>query len=344
MALDHYLPATYLASFSDEEVVPRRERRILCGDIQTKKCRWDKVGNIAAENDFYRVESKDLFPVDSVWGGYESQFATALEELISGSLEAEKWLRVLVPFVAGILVRGPDFNQRFTRRVQKLQFTPDKDNINSVRLIELQRLLAPVLVARWQVFEINGSENLIANDIGFAPYTDTNTGSLGITVPLNKQYTLALTPKLERPIIVAREDRWFPLIEYTKLKLNNQDDLNKTLAVGARRFIFGSNESTIQSLLHEKRRNTRVPEPGEIGFISGPHAAVHEFTWHKLVSAISKKPSSKDSWNFEFDWKQIANGWAPPVFLPVNLPQFPPALQRIDNVIGVNLYEVPGFT
>ena len=97
--------------------------------------------------------------MDSVWGGYESRFAVALDGLISGSLDAAIWLRVLVPFVAGVLVRGPDFNHRFTRRTQGFQFTPDKDNINSVRLLELQRLLAPVLAARWQVFKTNGSES-----------------------------------------------------------------------------------------------------------------------------------------------------------------------------------------
>jgi len=40
MPLDHYLPATYLASFSDDEVIPRRESKILVGDIQTNKCFW----------------------------------------------------------------------------------------------------------------------------------------------------------------------------------------------------------------------------------------------------------------------------------------------------------------
>ena len=71
---------------------------------------------------------------------------------------------------------------------------------------------------------------------------------------------------------------------------------------------------------------------------------VHEFTWHRLVSTLSKNPCDEGAWSFDLDFSAIAAGWYPPVIMPINLPEFPPALRRDGNKIIVSFYDVQGLT
>ncbi len=346
MALDHYLPATYLASFSSENTLPRRDRMLVVGDLQKGRSFRSKAGNIAAEQNFYTIPAKTGDPriIDKVWGDYEAGFSNALEALIGGTIDAITWARVIIPFVAGILVRGPDFNQRFGFRLKGLRLSKGRENTNIARLLELQRLFAPVIAARWQVLAAQGEEDIITNDIGFVAFENMNSAELGISIPLTRHNVLTLIPRRARPIVIVKENNWYPIIEYSNLSPDDHNHLNSTLVANARRFIFGSNETAISSFFGNKYETRLVPEPGELGFISGPLAVLHEFTWHRLVSVLSKSPLSQDAWSFAFDWQAISNGWAPPIYFPDNLPEFPPSLKRDGDMITVSLYDVPGFT
>jgi len=84
--------------------------------------------------------------VDETWREYKNGLSNAIEALIGVRVDARTWARVMVPFVACMLVRGPDFAGRFGRRLAALGigdidggYTP-ADNANLARLMELQRL------------------------------------------------------------------------------------------------------------------------------------------------------------------------------------------------------------
>ena len=123
MPKHHYLPATYIASFSQSDTFPRRERVVYVGNKKNKSCFKATAANIGYEKNLYMV-SPDLFltgPVsneylEKLWSGYETRLAEAIEKLINVDLDADTWARVLVPFVAGILVRSRDFQTRVNRR------------------------------------------------------------------------------------------------------------------------------------------------------------------------------------------------------------------------------------
>lgn len=354
MPLHHYLPATYLAAFSPEQTIPRRERLLTIGDRSTGRCFRAPAAKVACQRDYYTLfdETKDPEEVDKVWSEYEHTLASAIEQLISKSINAEDWTRVLVPFVSGLLVRGPDFEQRFGARlsglgvssVSSVGASSDRDNTNRARLFELQRLLAPVLAAKWIVFETQGDGPLITNDIGFAGYVDGRIGELGIAVPMTLSHVLLLVPTRDRVIVGVRDGRWVPIIEYRQLHAGNHLKLNETLGRWARRFLFGPDEAAVRQYLTQQISPSPVPEPGMLGFIDGPLAVVHEFTWHRLVGVLAKHPESEQSWSFELDWGAIAKGWCPHIIFPLNLPAFPPSLSRVGNAIRVTFYEVEGFT
>lgn len=153
MPLDHYLPATFLASFSQELCQPRRKSLLAVGDvIKKREPRWDKAENLAARNNFYTTDNVDPRIIDKIWLGYESTFDSAVNALIGGNIDALTWARTLVPFVAAMLVRGPDFNTRFESRPFIRSYAQDRklsaDNANGARVMELQRLLGPIAAAQ----------------------------------------------------------------------------------------------------------------------------------------------------------------------------------------------------
>lgn len=350
MPYHHYLPATFLAAFAVEGNKPRRERKIFIGDKSNYRCFVSSVGNVAGENNLYLVPSSNSpTMIENTWSKYETQLPIAIQKLIDGTVNAVQWARIMVPFVASLFVRTRNFDTRFENRLRAIGFEDTyferhPDNTNTARLMELQRLLAPVLAAKWIVLRKVGKTPLITNDVGYAPFRHMSITDAGFAIPLDKDHILVVIPKRERDIIEVREGDWFPLIEYAELSSNNHFGLNKALVSNAQRFVFGSDEALIRRLLQEESRLSSVVEPAELGFIAGTLAMVHEFTWHRLVSTLSKNPGDESAWSFDLDFGAIAAGWYSPVAIPINLPEFPPALRRDGNKIIVSFYDVQGLT
>ena len=349
MPLHHYLPATFLASFSaDSSTHPRRKRLVCVGDKQNKRTFRAPAANIAAVNNLYTLVAAGDDPqmVDNIWTEYEANLQTAVELLIEGETDARTWVRVLVPFVACLLVRGPDFNRRFERRMDALGLGAetegghliDEDNTNTARLFELQRLLGPVAVAKWVVIQVRGQEPLITNDLGYAPFVNRATEEAGMAIPLDPSHVLAVIPRTEGRVAVVRSGNWVPEIEYTHSSPGNHEGLNRVLSSSAQRFLFGPDE-TVGRWLRGPPASLFLSEPRQLGFITGPLAVAHEFTWHRLAPAVERDPSDGAPWDFSFDWEGLSRGWAPPVLFPTNLVEFPPALRREGQSISVQFYD-----
>jgi len=131
MPLHHYLPATFLAAFSaDTSTNPRRERPVWAGDKRQHKTYRAPAARLGAENNLYTLVAGEYAPqmVDEIWKEYERGLSNAIGELIAGMVDARTWARVLIPFVACMLVRGPDFAERFGRRMGALEI----DDIDGV--------------------------------------------------------------------------------------------------------------------------------------------------------------------------------------------------------------------
>jgi tetratricopeptide (TPR) repeat protein len=346
MALHHYLPATYLALFSSNKTtLPMRKRPLFVGDKRTGRIREAPAANLGAINNLYTLINDSTHPeqVDQTWSDYEQRLPQAIQNLIADHVDAETWLRILVPFVACMLVRGPDFDLRFTRRLRALGLGPTgtpvtPDNTNGARLFELQRLLGPVAAAKWIVVSIQGGP-LLTSDLAYTPFVHPRSGDSGMAIPLGQSHVLAIVPQQGRTVLMARGNKWIPVIHRVRAAAHEQTGLNKAIAANAQRFLFGPNAETISAFLLAGHTPGLPPEPEQLGFISGPLAVAHEFTWHRLVSAIAKPPSDLKQWDFALDWKTVAAGWHPPVFFAMNLLEFPPALHRKGPRISVRFYD-----
>lgn len=291
MPLQHYLPAAFLATFSTETTTPRRDRVLAAGDKQSGRSFLARASRLAGVNDLYTLTSSQMDPlfVDKSLAGYEACLATAIDQLLAQSITAMTWASTLVPFVAALLVRGPDFNVRFDSRIAQLGIEAPPDNTNLARLMEFQRLLAPVSTAQWLVLAIQSDQPLITSDIGHAPFANPAAGHMGMAIPISLSHILSIVPTPRRVLAVAAAGTWFPTIDYIASPGDNHVALNRVLAARATRFIFGPDSSTVASYLRPQQTSPPL-EPEEMGFLSGYYAMVHDLDWHKLISALSYPP------------------------------------------------------
>lgn len=286
--------------------------------------------------------------IDKAWGSYESKLATCIKKLASGTIDAMEWAGVIVPFVTGLFVRRPDFDKRFDNRASAFGTTEilrkfSEDNTKMGRAMETQRLLGPILGAKWIVSKAPEQNVLITTDLSFGIFQDPD-GQVGVAIPLDGQHILQLIARRTGDVAIAGEAKWYPVLEHRTLLADSYKQLNEALSGCAQRFIFGSNVEKIQSYLQPTGEKVPLLELGEVGFVCGPLAAVHEFAWHRFVSAVNTHPKIVRPDQFDLDWNAIAAAWKPPaVFFPTNLPAFPSPFRREGNIIRVHFYDVEGF-
>lgn len=293
MPLHHYLPATYLALFSTDTFQPRRQRILVAGDKESGNLFSAPASRIAGINDLYTITSSNLDPqiVDTSLSHYESSFYIAVEQLINHQVTAMAWASILVPFVAALMVRGPDFNDRFEARILSLGVDSPSDNTNFGRLVEFQRLLAPVAAAQWNLLSVQGADLLITNDLGYAPFANYQTQEFGIAVPLGLRHILAISPQTCRVLAFSQGGEWLPTINFIDAPPDDHVQLNHVISSFSRRFVFGPDTSTLSLYFSSARPSRGNPEPGQLGFMDGYLAMMHDMTWHRLITALSTAPS-----------------------------------------------------
>lgn len=364
-ALHHYLPAGFLGRFSTDTTGPLRERSLYVMMQNRDGAAATTAEAIGYEKDLYTLygvfSNQTPSAVDDVWASYEQRLGPALDELAKSgqkTISANTWLRVLVPFVAGLFVRGPEFGKRYEERsVPKSMYdnngfvTPEwrNDNTNNARLIEFQRLLAPVMAARWVVMHTKDSHSVITNELGFTIFQPPDGSEPGIAIPIGPNAILGIIrtwPDHGRLIVQnGSTGQWRTPIERRALAKNDQKNFNEAMANISDGFIAGPDAASLElhkATLARKELNAKLVE----AFWPTPRIRIaHEFEWFRAVTAISDKSSALTQLSLQhMDWGVIARDWAPGVILPTNLKEFPSGLLLQKDRIAFAMTEVPGFT
>ena len=143
---------------------------------------------------------------------------------------------------------------------------------------------------------------------------------------------------MSREIAVAQDGKWQPVITYQDLKTGNHIELNEAMTKGAARFVYGPTKGAVGSFLSgNKSAEGKSPEPGILGFIGGEMARRNEFSWHWLVSILSKSVDDLDVWLSGIDWEAVASQGKGTVVFPLNLPMGIPGLTKVGNTIFIDL-------
>ncbi|MBL7492551.1 DUF4238 domain-containing protein [Frankia sp. AgB1.9] len=359
MAKHHYLPATYLGGFSVDTNPVGRKRRVWVLRRGSRQARPTTTENVAAINGYYLLKGGNLPPsmVDELWTAYEADLNSAIKNLAdptARSVQARTWLRVLLPFAAGIFVRGPEFRRRFEESplIREVSEALGEDhgwvvdNANGARVRALHRILAPLMAASWTVFHCKGVP-VLTGDLGFANHFFSGYGEGGWVIPLDRKTILAITPKKEgasRKILFDfGHGRWLAPIERVHLPVDAHIEFNSCLARVTQEFLVGPTQDSVELMRPALNEPRGVPATMAM-LPSHRMQIVHEFEWHRAVSAIQHPSDSPALQINEVDLEEIARGWSPPMVIPTNLPVFNTRLRRRGRSIEFGLEGVPGFT
>ncbi|GAA5194637.1 hypothetical protein GCM10023346_22620 [Arthrobacter gyeryongensis] len=353
MPLHHYLPAAYVGGFSTEVDWPRRQRGIWClrrGSAEPFRTTPAKIG---AKNDLYTLFGDVWTPqaIDEIWTYYETTLPSAIQELTDAErpLDANTWVRTLVPFVTSLFVRGREFEQRYGARVPRMtaafkERSPDR--VNFARAFEFQRLLAQVATAHWGVATARDrNSEFVTNDLGISVAGARQfKGGHGWLIPLDRSSILTVTPTKARAVAFHSGLGGKALIARTSVTQAEVDKINYTTAYTAQEFVVSNSRQWLTEL---PKRWLDPPDPV---WLSGgwgcdhKERVAHEFDWHRLASVAGSTSSTPSTQSLQRISPWIyGQPWCPPPILPSNLPEFRTGLHLKGNKLWIELGPRKGF-
>ena len=268
---DHYLPASYVGRFAAVKEGSARKRLVSVADDRASGPFTQTAENVAFRTGLYDIEP--LSEEDDWLGGsldswgYEAGLPAALDALAVGDLDAERWARHVVPFVAGLFARGPEQN----------------NGVNNIgRIWAFQEMLAPVMVSRWTVLHCP-TDSLITSDRAFG--VASTALDVGIAVPIDSSHAILLTRCERRAVARCADGRWWSNIEHRAATEDDARSIRSGLTELAVHSTFGRNVDLLGDLIWRKgRRNDSFP-----ALIVNPEEAdlaCHIYDYFRFMAAI----------------------------------------------------------
>lgn len=233
MAKDHYIPASLIGRFSDDESPgPLREKKVLT--LRRNGHRAEaRAESIGYSNNLYNVD-ESMFPthgthaVDKMWSTYESDLPRVLDRMVEGKLTAKEWINTLVPFVAASCARDRGYKHRVTSRLapdpvgEPQEMDPgltslifSETNIALNRVLEMERFAARAIASQWIVYQMD--DDVVLPDVGYGfNLVNQDPDIIALMLPIGKRHILTLTPSPEHQILTSNGDIWSPCISYAQ--------------------------------------------------------------------------------------------------------------------------------
>lgn len=352
MAKDHYLPAGFIGRFSGDTTSTYRDRRLWAYNSKAGKTLSTAASAIGYKKGLYNLH--DGNNVDK-WD-YEGPLNRVLDDMAQGKEVAlDDWVRIAVPFVTGLFVRGKEFNERYESMplIKGLADKLNADNTNGSRIMRLQRQLAPVMAARWVVLH-NDDPNtrVISNDLGLVLTQDVTTKEVGWAIPLDPKTILGIFPQKQRIIGQYKNGMWVADIRHLQPPAAMFKGINEQIARSSNEFIFGTTKIDVEAckqhtgVVAEEKMPIIMEAPWSQTF-SGRELIAHERDWW-TVSAIANlnlDPESVATHNFNLFKDATSNGkWEPPmIFFDGNLTEFPSGVAIDGETMQLNLNLLDDF-
>jgi hypothetical protein len=352
MAKHHYLPAAFIGRFSFSTATHMREREVWTYNNKSKKLLPVTPAAIGYRKGLYNLSGGQA--VDK-WEMYENQLGRVLDSLAhADKVTLDDWIHVAVPFVAGLFVRGKEFNERYESMpvIKGLQQNGliSQDNTNGSRILRLQRQLSPVVAARWVVLHNQGDLSLVSNDLGLMLTQNLENGEAGWAIPIDTKTILGIFPRKFREIAAYRDGSWYANIEHLYPNPTILSDFNRQIASSATDFIFGPDENSVKPLTKyvddEGPDLPALMEGAWANIFSREELTAHDADWRTIASIanLNLTPEAAFEHQFSLNDLDLKNKWFPPMlFLSVNLTAFPSGVGFHNNKMYLNLSLLDDF-
>jgi Tfp pilus assembly protein PilF len=254
--------------------------------------------------------------------GYEQGLREALDALVESRdpLDGRVWLTKLVPFVAAMFVRGPEFQHEYPARLPRSldkYGASDLDTATRARLIDFQVLLAPVMAARWAVVHFSKHVDLITSDRGYA-LTATPTGELpSYVVPADGHAALVVTPQRSGQALRWVRGRWVAELEHFTPSDTEVRALNAAVAAYARRAIYGPSKEAVDGVSWQIGTAPRLTA----GLFPILDPASHLYDYFRVLTAIAHPPGQAVDRTKTVEWATVEKrAWTAPIVVEVLFP------------------------
>ena len=288
----HFIPAAYLGRFSDSGVGRVRSRPIWAVDRRASRPLRTTAEHVARASGLYDLTDTTYPPggtVDTAWG-YESGLPQALDALAMDTqpLAGRAWAVNLVPFVAGLFMRGPEFHEEFAERLPAslvtkfLENQPDQATL--ARLIDFQVLLAPVMASRWTVMHFPVGSNIVTSDRGYALTTTPEGAHPSYVIPIDPRTALVVTPQMLGAPLVWEDDRWLADVTHVEVARAEAPALNRAIGAFARNAVYGpSADSTAEAA-------AALAEGPRLQLFPQLDPASHLYDYFRILCALGSHP------------------------------------------------------
>jgi len=302
----HFLPAALVGRFSTAASYPIRDRPVWVTRRGSARAYVQKAENLAALDDFYTVEVSPFvgddpgsrpLAIDEMWTHVEQSLTDIIDAadaaVTTGLMQAGRWA-TFIEFLAQILARTPDFDRRFVERFGGPGVAPelvaDRDNINAVRLIEIQRLRAAFLYGSWYFIRFPVG-SLVQNDRGYAGTADRDTGTTGLCFPLRHDLAVTVLTSVEPNQLITVDDAYYVPVGSNVFDAAAAESLGPLVAEWADSEIYGPSEPIVRAASLGFQREPPPVGPEDAFGHSSKWLREHENDYFTLLAQISTTPS-----------------------------------------------------
>lgn len=319
----HFIPAAYLGRFSESGAGRVRSRTLWAVDRRASRPHRTTAERVARASGLYdltNTTSRHGGTVDTAWG-YESGLPQALDALATDAqpLDGRAWAVNLVPFVAGLFMRGPEFHEEFAERLPASLVTTFLDNqpdhATLARLIDLQVLLTPVMASRWTVMHFPVGSNIVTSDRGYALTTTPEGEDPSYVIPIDPRTALVVTPQMMGAPLVWEDGCWLADVTHVEVAPAEAPALNRAIGAFARNAVYGASaDSTVEAA-------AALAEGPQLQLFPSLDPASHLYDYFRIVCALEGHPVDAVSALRTVDWAIIAkSGWSAPIVCEVLFP------------------------
>lgn len=322
--LQHYVPAAFLGRFSSSTTGRSRRRKLWVQDASAAAPYETKAEKLATEIGLYDVDDETLgtaATADIAWG-YEGFLTPALDALTDaeGTLDAKSWIRGVVPFIAGLFVRGPEFQDEFARRIApalpEIGIDP-ASNATAARLIDLQTLLAPIMASRFCVLHFTDSVELITSDRGYA-LTGTPDGlEHAYIIPIDRHIALTVVPREAGEPLRWESGAWRAEVEHRCCTDAEAPALNRAVGAFAIKSVYGPSRDVVEAV---GGAVAEAPAP-TASFFPALDPVSHLYDYFRFLAAITTSPEGAAAAAAMLDWSLVrGQDWSAPVIVECLFP------------------------
>jgi hypothetical protein len=218
-------------------------------------------------------------------------------------------------------------------------FDVDK-NAGNVIWIELQRILAPIMVSKWTVLRSSGRTGFVLNDQGWFAIRSNGKNVPGFVIPLRSDAAVHIEPRFQRTIAVSGGPVWLAAeIETRVLSADDTWAAIESCAEWAREEIYGSDANVLLSLRTALLRQPWVTDLRFLGFPSGSVLIPTDLDWHRACIQVMAAPGTGVPMPKDLPPPRMMASlpFLPPLVFALNLPRSPGGLMVLHDEIRARL-------